>query len=87
VTYQPVANRTLFASGDYIPNMVYELTRGNLTKVRYVIPKAVCRSYEVVSQTRAVTKIRAEWHSVLATSDASTSTDKKSYKIETVAAA
>lgn len=87
VTYTLPNNRTLFSTGDYIPNLVYEITRGNGTKARYVVPKAWCARYEIVSVTRGATKISAEWHSKLAQSDAATSTDKPSYKIETVAAA
>lgn len=87
VTYQPYANRTFYAVGDSIPNLVYELTRGDGTKLRFVCPKARVASYEIVSQTRTATKVRAEFHSRLAATDAATSTDKKSFNVQTVAAA
>jgi hypothetical protein len=86
VTWVPQNNRTFFAVGDSIPNLVYEITKGDNTKVRYVIPKGRVQRYEIVGQTRSAHKISVEIHSRLAATDAATSTDKKSYKIETVAA-
>jgi hypothetical protein len=86
VTYTPQNNRTFFAVGDSIPNLVYEITMGDNTKRRYVCAKARCVSYEIVGQTRSAHKISCEFHSRLSATAAATSTDAKSYTVETVAA-
>ena len=87
ITHTLPDNRTFFAVGDSIPNLVYEITKGDDTKIRYVCAKARCVRYEIVGQTRGAHKVSAEFHSRLSATAAATSTDAKSYTVETVAAA
>lgn len=87
VTYVPMNNRTPVSSGDYIPNLIYEMTLGSGARKRYVLPKAYPVQYEILSETRRAARVRVEWRSRLASSDAATSTDTPSYKIEIVPAA
>lgn len=87
VTWQPYANNALFATGDYVTNLVYEITFGNSTKKRWVVPVAMVGKYEIIGQHRKAHRVSCEFVSKLAASDAATSSDKKSYKIEIVAAA
>lgn len=87
VTYQPYGNNALYVDGDYISNLVYEITFGDGTKKRWIAPKAMVAKYEIIGQHRKAHRISCEFISKLASADAATSTDKKSYKIEQVAAA
>lgn len=82
VTYTPASHGALFATGDYITNLVLELTRGDTKKVCYVVPVAYVERYEIISTDKNVVKVACEFHSRLSQSDAATSTDKASYKIE-----
>ena len=87
VTWQPYANNALFVTGDYITNLVYEIILGTGQKKRWIAPVAMIGKYEIIGQHRKVHRVSCEFVSKLSSSDAATSSDKKSYKIEVVAAA
>ena len=84
VTYTPYGHSALFAAGDYISNLRYEVTRGDAKKVCWVASVAFVEKYEIISQDKNTTKVSVELHSRLGATDAATSTDKASYSVQVV---
>ena len=84
VTYTPYGHSALFATGDYISNLRYEVTRGDAKKVCWVASVAFVEKYEIIMQDKSAAKISCEFTSILSLTDAATSTDKPSYVIQVV---
>ena len=84
VTYTPYGHSALFAAGDYIAGLRYEVTRADSKKVCWVAAYAFVEKYEIISQDKNTTKVSVELHSRLGATDAATSTDKASYSVQVV---